>query len=103
MKIGDRLELVLEEKDGYCFGCYFDGSDYNCPHSVCENGIFKLLPKQNRITFENVDSNILCNDKGEPTMLNLYPLITAENRAACDEIYKTNKNVEVDIVVRWEK
>lgn len=59
--------------------------------------------KQTRITFENVDSNILCNDKGEATMLNLYPLITAENRASVDEIYKTNKNVKVDVIVRWEK
>lgn len=63
----------------------------------------KIPQNETRITFENVSSNILHNDKGEATMLNLYPLITAENRAACDEIYKTNKNVEVDIVVRWEK
>lgn len=103
-----KICLILDDKKDYLFYDQKLTKQELCNSaerliSKLERFINKIPQNETSITFENVSSNILHNDKGEPAMLNLYPLITAENRASVDEIYKTVKNVKVDIVVRWEK
>lgn len=95
MEIGDRLEfeLVKSENPCSCNGCDVWPADcfFICEH--CGENVFKLLPKQNRITFENVSSNIICSQiTGNKQLLDLTLKITPENSELCDIAYgKTGK------------
>jgi hypothetical protein len=57
-----------------------------------------LKQKQNGITFENVSSNILHDDKGEQSLINLYMLIKSkDDLELADRIYKKDGTITVKI------
>lgn len=66
-------------------------------------GINKIIPqpKQNRITFENVSSNIICSQiTGNKQLLDLTLKITPENAELCDIVYR--KSGKLKVTVEWE-
>lgn len=106
MEIGDKLEFVLVNGDrvGGCDNCAFRHNQ-KCPANLCgKSGIFKLLPKQNHITFKNVSSNIRHNDKGEPSQIELHmPIVTKEDRKLALRLYMKDGDLSVDICLEKEE
>ncbi len=67
-----------------------------------ELGVNKIMlqPKQNRITFENVSSNIICSRiTGNRQLLDLTLKITPENSELCDIAYRKSGKLKVTIEV----
>lgn len=96
MEIGDKLEfeLVKAESPGSCSGCDIR----------CGDGIFKLIPKQNHITFKNVSSDIGKNDKGEPAQINLtMPIKTKEDLELAYRLWKKDGVITVEIYLDKEE
>jgi hypothetical protein len=57
-----------------------------------------LKQKQNGITFKNVSSNILHDDKGEQSLINLYmPIKSKDDLELADRIYKKDGTITVKI------
>lgn len=61
------------------------------------------LQSENHITFKNVSSNILHNDKGESALLDVVLKITPENLEAVHRAYRKTGKLTVEIYLDKEE